>query len=73
MLPVAVLIWPIAHGATMPLVMPQLLIIAMPPARPSRGSRAVGMAQNIGNAEKIRVVATDSNSSANDRRATPCQ
>ncbi len=66
MLPVATLIWPITHGATMSLVMPTLLIMAIPAAHADGGNCALGMAQKIGSAEKIGAVASDSSANAAD-------
>ena len=67
MLPVAVLMRPMAHGLTMPLVMPTLLITAMPPARASAARYDVGIAQKIGSAANSRTVAVDSRASAATR------
>ena len=59
MLPVAVRIWPITHGLTMPLVMPILLMTAMPAAALLPGRWLAGTAQKIGNAAKINVAASE--------------
>ena len=63
MLPVAVLTRPMAHGATMPALVPKLLMMPIVAARDCCGRCAVGIAQKIGNAEYSPAAATDNSAS----------